>query len=320
MFNFTDAQSPWDRRSNFGFRCVKLDSPPSTAAAARIEATTRDFWREKPVADKVFSTYAAQYAYAKGPLNARVEETVVTESASRSRVTFDAAYGHERVTAYLFLPRNASSPFQTVVFFPGAMSTLDDKLDLNSVEDAYDFILKSGRALIVPIYKGTYQRRDGYVPGHFLPGFFLDHAIAWSRDLGRTLDYLETRKDIDSTKTAYLGYSLGAAEAGLLLALEKRPKAAILLSGGFQLRYYLPEADLINFTGHVATPVLMLNGRYDDNFPLESSQRPFFQYIGTPAKDKKHVVYEGGHGAFPRPAAVAECLNWLDKYLGPVQR
>jgi hypothetical protein len=64
----------------------------------------------------------------------------------------------------------------------------------------------------------------------------------------------------------------------------------------------------------------MLSGRYDDAFPLESSQRPFFQYLGTPAKDKKHVVYEGGHGAFPRPAAVAECLNWLDKYLGPVNR
>jgi len=63
----------------------------------------------------------------------------------------------------------------------------------------------------------------------------------------------------------------------------------------------------------------MVNGRYDTAFPLESSQRALFEFLGTPAKDKKHVIYEGGHGAFPRPAAVRECLDWLDKYLGPVK-
>ena len=29
MFPETDDQSPWDRRPNFGFRCVKLDSAPN---------------------------------------------------------------------------------------------------------------------------------------------------------------------------------------------------------------------------------------------------------------------------------------------------
>jgi dienelactone hydrolase len=267
-------------------------------------------------------TYAARYTYDRGPLNARVEETTRTDSGSRERISFDAAYGHERVTAYLFLPRNASPPYQTVVYFPGGMATLDDKLDLSQVEDSNDFILKSGRALIVPVYKGMYQRRDGYVPGHNPPGFFLDHAIAWRKDLGRTIDYLETRRDIDSTRLAYVGFSLGGAEAGLLLALEKRFKTAVLLSGGFHMmrNYFLPEADALNFVGHVSTPVLMLNGRYDDDFPVESSQRPFFQFLGTQPKDKKYVIYEGGHGVFPRPAAVGECLDWLDKYLGPVRR
>jgi hypothetical protein len=52
---------------------------------------------------------------------------------------------------------------------------------------------------------------------------------------------------------------------------------------------------------------------------LESSQLPLFHFLGTPDNEKKHVIYEGGHGAFPRPAAVREALDWLDKYLGPVQ-
>src|SRR5260370_41937164 len=86
------------------------------------------------------------------------------EGWSRAKVTFDAAYGHERVTACLFLPKNASPPFQTVVYFPGGFAFLDDKLDLSGVEETRGFLVKSGRALIVPIYKGMYERRDCIVP------------------------------------------------------------------------------------------------------------------------------------------------------------
>jgi DNA-binding winged helix-turn-helix (wHTH) protein/dienelactone hydrolase len=319
MFNFTDAQSPWDRHANFGFRCMRHLSEPNLAAQQRVESNTRDFWNEKPAPDEIFNAYRELYAYDKDPLNARVEQVEVTERAKRERVSFDAAYGHERVTAYVFLPRQTQPPWQTVVFFPGAMATLTDALDLASVENAYDFILKSGRAIVVPIYKGTYQRRDGFIPGRNKPAFFRDHAIAWSKDLGRTLDYLETRRDFDTTKMAYLGFSLGGAEAPVLLAIEKRFKAAVLLSAGFQLRRDLPEVDGINFDPRVTTPTLVLNGRYDDDFPVELSQRPLFQFMGTPPKDKKLVIYEGGHGVFPRPAAVREVLDWLDRYLGPLR-
>jgi len=144
-------------------------------------------------------------------------------------------------------------------------------------------------------------------------------VIAWSKDLGRSLDYLETRKDIDSTKMAYLGFSLGAAQGALLPAIETRIKAVILSSGGFQLRHDLPEVDLVNFAPHVNVPVLMLNGRYDQTFPLEVSQLPFFHFLGTSSKDKKHVIYEAGHGDLPHREEVRESLDWLDKYLGAVR-
>ena len=35
--------------------------------------------------------------------------------------------------------------------------------------------------------------------------------LQWSKDLGRSIDYLETRSDIDVHKLAYYGVSLGAA-------------------------------------------------------------------------------------------------------------
>ena len=320
MFNHTDAQSPWDRRANFGFRCVKLDAPPSAAASARIESKVRDYWKEKPVSDEVFQAYAALYAYDKGELNAHVDETASMEGWSRSRVTFDAAYGRERVPAYLYLPKGASPPFQTVVYFPGAGAFFEDKLNLEDLEETRGFLIKGGRAFLFPIYKGMYERRTGYVPGVTPPAVQRDLHVQWVKDLGRSLDYLETRKDIDSTKIAYFGDSAGASGGARFLAVEKRINAAILSSGGLQLSIkFLPENDTFNFVPHVTIPVLMLNGRYDDTFPLESSQLPFFRFLGTPPNDKKHVIYEGGHGVFPRPDAVRESLDWLDKYLGSVR-
>jgi serine/threonine protein kinase len=49
------------------------------------------------------------------------------------------------------------------------------------------------------------------------------------------------------------------------------------------------------------------------------SQKPFFRLLGSPAADKKRIVYEGGH-FLPRPDMVSESLSWLDHYLGPVAR
>jgi eukaryotic-like serine/threonine-protein kinase len=322
MFALTDEQSPWDRRPNFGFRCVKLDSAPSDHAAAHIDVNPRDFSKEKPVAANIFKAYAALYVYDKGALNPRIEETRTTASWTREKISFDAAYDRERVIAYLFLPRHGSPPFQTVVYFPGAFALFDENIEASGIEssDSLEFLLKSGRALLFPIYKGTYERRDGLVPGGKPPAFFRDHVIEWSKDLGRSLDYLETRQDIDSSKVAYFGASMGGVEGPIMAAVESRIRVMILSSGGFQFRHDLPEVDPLNFAPHVTIPVLMLTGRYDQTFPLESSQLPLFRILGTPSKNKKQVIYEGGHGVFPHPDAIREILNWLDKYLGPAQR
>ncbi|HEX5856212.1 MAG TPA: protein kinase [Thermoanaerobaculia bacterium] len=317
MFIDQDAQSPWDRRSNYGFRCATLAAPPPAAVLARIEAATRDFSKEKPVSDDVFRAYKGLYAYDKGELNVRVEEKETTEDWEREKVSFNAAYGGERVIAHLYLPKNAAPPYQTVVYFPGSGAIHADKFTLSQYAD---FIPKSGRALMAPIYKSTFERRDELRSDTPEPtALWRDHNVAWSKDVGRSLDYLETRKDIDLGNLAYLGLSWGSAVAPIVLAVESRFRVAVLESGGLEFQGALPEADQINFVSRVRIPVLMVNGRYDHFFPVESSQLPFFRLLGTPEKDKKHVVYESGH-APPRKDFIRESLDWLDTYLGPVKR
>ncbi len=327
MFIQTDAQSPWDRRPNYGFRCAKVASPPPPEAMARLEPLIRDISKEKPVSDEVFGAYKGLYAYDKAELNAKVEETGTTANDFPwEKVTFNAAYGGERMIAYLYQPRNVAPPFQTVVQFPAIQDEemVSGRFDPSTMGPGGGpgYVPQSGRVLVMPIYKSTFERRDEWNPNRGVKtAQYRDHLIMWSKDLGRTLDYLETRKDIDSTKFAYLGQSGGAALAPILLAVDGRFKAAALTVGGFWLTHSLPEAEPLNFVTRVKTPTLMLNFRYDESFGLEASQLPFFRLLGTPDKDKKHVVFESGNAFFgPWKDTSRETLDWLDKYLGPVKR
>lgn len=182
-----------------------------------------------------------------------------------------------------------------------------------------DFILKSGRAFIWPIYKGTYERGDGLKSDYQNEtNFYKEHVIQWGKDLERSIDYLETREDIDADNLAYFGVSWGGAMGPIMLAVEERFKVGVLYVAGLMLQRAQPEVDPFNFLPRATVPVLMLNGRYDFFFPLETSQKPFFELLGTPPEHKKMFVYEKGHSV-PRTELIKETLNWLDRYLGPVR-
>ena len=61
----------------------------------------------------------------------------------------------------------------------------------------------------------------------------------------------------------------------------------------------------------------MQNGRDDFLFSSEASQIPLLRLLGTPEKDKKHLLCDGGHDVFFRMDVTRDMPNWLDKYLGP---
>jgi len=249
-----------------------------------------------------------------------VESTHQTDDWKQEKITFAAAYANERIIAYLYLPKKATPPFQTVVYFPGAGAIRTrSSADLSGYVDDFDFIIRSGRAVLFPLYKATFERGDGMKNGWpNTTSSYRDHVIAWSKDLGRSVDYLETRPDIDHNMLAYEGYSWGAAMGALLPAIEDRLKTVVLIAPGFYLQHRLPEVDQLNFAARIKAPVLMLNGRFDFIFPTASSQEPMFRLLGTPSEQKRRVVYDTGHD-IPRTEMIKESLNWLDKYLGPVK-
>jgi dienelactone hydrolase len=320
MFVDPNAQSSLLRAPDLGFRCVKYIEPQSIpeVATAAMPSPRRDLSKEKPVSDGIFQAYRSLYSYDKAPLSASVEPYGKTEDDwAAERATYAAAYGNERAVAYLFLPKKGKAPFQTVIFFPGANALLTRQFSLYTTS-ALDAILKSGRAVLYPVYKGTYERGDGMESDVAnQTSTWRDHVIMWTKDASRAIDYAETRPELDHTKIAYYGYSWGAEMGAIIPAVEPRIKICILALGGLDFQRSLPEVDTINFVSRVKQPVLMLNGRYDFFFPLESTQEPFYRLLGSKKDDKKHIVYDTAHN-IPRNELIKESLGWMDHYLGPV--
>ena len=320
LYTSPEALSPFDRSDTNGFRCVRNLGTIPAAAAQPIHRIARDFSKVRAVSDDVFNAYKLLYAYRKSPLNAADEGVVKeTEDWREEKVTFDTAYNGERMAAYLFLPKRVRPPYQTVLFFPSARVLFlpPDSSNLGDM-NYFDYIIQSGRAVMYPVYEDTYERRvQNLLPAN--PDS-VNEPIDWYKDAARSLDYLDTRTDIDKSHIAYLGVSMGSAEGVVFAALlQDRLCTAIFLDGGYFLVPAPHGIDQADFAPRMKKPVLMVNGRYDYTFPVETAQNPLFHMLGTPTADKRHIILETPHDVTEdRPVLVREVLAWLDRYLGRV--
>ena len=231
----------------------------------------------------------------------------------KETVSFAAAYGNQRVPAYLFLPKNATPPYQTIVLFPSAYGRAvpsSKTLDLFT----FEFLIRSGRALLYPVYQGTFERRGNVQPGRT---GLRDMQIQWAKDFFRAVDYLETRSDIDKTKLGYYSLSMGAFFGPIPVALEPRIKVAVFAAGG--MRYLNPPETLPpNFAPRVTVPVLLVNGK-DDFSASPAELRRLYDLLGTKPPLKKAIVLEGGHVPQDMLGHFREVLTWFDTHLGSVR-
>jgi len=323
---FTDmSQLPaMDRSIENGFRCVTYldkDHIPEEIFHPVIMSDSRDYNHEEPVPEVEFQIYKKQFLYDKTELNTEIEERKETAKEwIEEKVTYDAAYENERITAYLYLPKGVSPPFQTVIYFPHAgaeelpvYKSADDRMF-----SEFDFIIKNGRAVLFAIYKGTYERNveRPLIPRSYAYNEMLSKQV---KDISRSIDFLETRPDIDTSRLGYYGTSMGARLGAIILAVERRIKLGLLASGGLGGYRRYSEVDEINYVSRVETPVLMINGRYDFIFPLGTNVQPMFELLGTAEEDKTLKIYDTPH-YIPRNDLIKESLNWLDSYFGPVNK
>ncbi len=323
---------PMDRSVENGFRCALYHHPESipTAAFQFVKlAEPINVRTLKPVPDPVFQVYKEQFSYDKSPLRARVELTQEKpEGWILETISLDAAYEHERIPAYLFVPKNAVPPYQTVIYFPnGDALAAPSSKDIQAYYEVpvyVSFMVKSGRAVLFPVYKGTFERGN-----LALSAFLNDTAscntrqytellIKMIKDFKRCVDYLETRQDIDIKKLGYFGMSLGGVFGSIIAAVDDRVKVQVLLGGGLE-PWGRPETNPINYVTRVKIPTKILIGEYDAVVSYDLSHEPLYELLGTPAADKDLKTFPTSHVPL-RSDVIRETLVWLDKYLGPVKR
>jgi dienelactone hydrolase len=290
MFRSLSQAPPFDRSPKNGFRCVRyLDSQkiPETAFQPVQVAQAPDFYQLSPVPDSVFQVYKEQFSYDRKDLNARVEAKDETaRDWVKEKISFDTTYADNRMTSYLFLPKNSRPPYQTVIYFPGRSARLQkSSQDLEKFvwfEDEVSFLMQNGRAVLFPLYKGTFERIDPKFEN--IPAdsrLNMEYYIQVIKEFRQCIDFLETRPDIDSTKIAYLGLSWGATLGAMIPAVEGRMKVSILKLAGMWWNTR-PEISHINYITRVKLPTLMFSGRYDMLMPLETRAKPTFDLLGTP--------------------------------------
>ena len=325
MFSHVAYLDPFDRAKSNGFRLADYASDPAFERLRRpIDIQLRDFDKEKPAPDEVFAAYRRQYDFDPAPLNSTLVSSDTTPTWIRQKVTFAGPGGGERVIGYLFLPRRGVPPFHTLVFFPGAQSLIGrTPMPEGGYGNMADEVVRTGRAFFHPIYLGTYERRNASSVGTWYPNdskSYRDLVTTIGKEFRRSVDYLESRSEvIDATKLAYFGASWGGYMSGIMMAIEPRLRAGILLCPGLTLNRPQPEVDPFNFLPRVKIPVLMVDGPYDPIFPQQASQEPMFRALGTAAGSKRFVsVPDAGHCP-PRNAFWSEALPWLEKYVGAVR-
>ena len=308
-----------NRSSINGFRTARLINPrdlnPFGDPINRQEPKPLSFY--KPMSDEVFKVYSRNYEVNEAPLN--IKEIYADDSHPvwiKERVQIDVGYNNEKMDVLVFKPKGTFQPTPSVIVYPGAnyFSTPPEIDDINPGEFGLDFIIKSGRTLVWPAWKGSLDRMTTSLtasPEERLRNF-RELLRYWTVDTHKTLDYLETRQDMDNKNFFYLGMSYGSIFTTHTLLFEDRYNAALLYVGG-AVPTYPPMSDGINHLPRIKTPFLMLNGE-DDYLVPKSSALTLYNFSGTPEEDKKIIFYNSGHWPLPRNQMIKESLATMEEF------
>lgn len=158
--------------------------------------------------------------------------------------------------------------------------------------------------------------------------------------VGAVIDYLESRKDVDSGRIAIWGRSLGGHYVIRAAAFEPRVRACVSLSGSYDVtarwddrpelnrrayivrshsanadeaRAYLKRFNLSAVTSQVTCPTYVLGGKLDRLTPSTDAERIAAEVAGPV---RLNIVEGGTHTSSNKPYAYRpEAADWVAEHL-----
>jgi dienelactone hydrolase len=231
----------------------------------------------------------------------------------REKVVFRSKPG-AAVLAYLLTPKGAKPPYPTMVCVPGHGRGVDDIVGIDDKgadrtdKDGYqhDFaiqVVEHGMAAVAIEPMGFGCRRDPKTKKRGLgvsacqpsAGAALvlgQTMIGWRVwDVMRTVDWIETRKELDARRVGCMGISGGGTCTTFSAALEPRLRVAMIsgylnifrdciVSLSHCIDNYVPGilnwAEMYDVAGLIAPrPLFVESGEKDEIFPIEASRESF---------------------------------------------
>lgn len=303
------ALPAFDRSSENGIRLARFNDERDVLTALSAPIPPEEPRQTiEPASDEVFAAIRRNFDYSNAPMNASIDESTEIRGFKRHRISFDIDDSGARMHMYLYLPDDDGGRHRVMLYWASSHGFV--LTDIEQFRLHLDFMLKRGWAVAMPIFDHTFERGDGRFPS-FSGIEYRDQFIRWMREMRRSLDYLETRADLNMDALVFYGFSWGGRLGAAALALEPRFKAGILNQAGFG---YFRHYDIVeeHYLPRVTQPVLQFNGRFDGDFRLEESSQPFFEMLGS--EHKKHVVGPTGHFVSMK-TVIGETLAWVDEHL-----
>ena len=118
----------------------------------------------------------------------------------------------------------------------------------------------------------------------------------------RALDYLASRRDLDSEQFCLLAFGATGQDAVRLLALDDRLQGGVLVSTGYENQSKLGSRFMdfkkqgfgtYHYAPLVTQPVLMINSSLDLEFPEITSQLPLYNELGSNTKERIKILHGG---------------------------
>jgi len=327
------------------------DAAPLRMAFRATDRKQAEAW-QKRLRPKVIELMGA-FPETKSPLKALTLEVKEYPGYRREKFVFESRPGLG-VLGYLLAPTAGNAPYAPVICIPGHGRGVDDLVGIDEkgqdrtakVAYQYDYavqVVEHGMAAVAiePMSFGcrrdarTIARsRDASVCQPTAGSALLlgQTMIGWRvYDVMRTIDWIETRSELDAKRTGCMGCSGGGMATLFAQAVEPRIKAGLVssylntfrdcvMSISHCIDNYIPGmlnwAEMYDVAGLIAPrPVCFESGEEDNIFPIAASRASF-------ARVKK--VYEvfgapdlTGHEVFPGPHAFSGKLGlpFLAKHL-----
>jgi formylglycine-generating enzyme required for sulfatase activity len=314
---------PFHASDALGFRLVYLESDRqrlSRDQGAIPIASEPVVPTYEPVDPETARTLLSHFDYDPVELAPVTTDSVDEGAWIRETISVQTPNGG-RLPLFLYLPKDVLPPYQTLLYIPSGSAWVGVPVT-EDTEWVMEPVVRSGRAVLSLAMTGMTGNEHplDWEPPSSESVRFRDEIVRNAVEMRIAIDYLESRADIDMERFGYAAFSGGAGSRGVFLSADPRFRLAVLMGAGIdeRVRPVRPEVDPVNFAPSLELPILIVQGRHDEEHPYYTRFLPLYQLL--PAEWTRLELVQGA-GHLVRPEfRVPPITEFLTENWGAVER